>query len=238
MAALINVSAKAFSAGNVTNLSTASFTIGGANRVLYVWTASGAGSPVGATAVKWGGSGGADLTQLGSTLTVGSFGRLSLWRLIAPTAQSSTVYVDWGTNQDETFIIAVSVEDADQTTPNNTVASGTGTNLTPSAAATSVSGDLVLDGFFYMDGGADQETFTEGAGQTVIETIREATTPYEGAGSSQETASGVSTTMSWTINSGSGIDTWGIFAFAVNEAAAGGGGTALLAQLQHHGAFL
>lgn len=225
MSALLDNSVKAFSAGNVSSLTTASFAVGGSNRYLSVCAASGAVSAVGATEAKWGGSGGTAMSTPtgGGTQNIGGNGRMNLWELIAPTAQTESVYVNWGANQDETFIIATSWKDVDQTTPFNTIASATGTNLTPTASPASVSGDEVMDYMFYMDGGADQETFTEGAGQTVIQTIREATTPYEGMGSSQETATGASTTMSWTINSGSGIDTWGIFAFAVNEAAAGGG---------------
>lgn len=224
MAAAVFGSTKKFAADNVSTLESDSFTVGGANRVLYAFVSSGAGSPVAPTSVKWGGSGGTALTQLSTTLTVSSFGRLSLWRLIAPAATSSTIYADWGGNQDERFIIGVAVEDADQSTPNGTVATATGTNLTPSVAAASVSGDLVLDGVFFLDTAGGAKTLLAGAGQTSLQEIEGADTGYEGTGASRETASGASTTMSWTINSAP-IDEWGIFAFAVNAATGGGGPT-------------
>src|SRR5690348_8551656 len=116
MAALIDNSIKEFKTDNLSTLETASFAVAGSNRVLYVFVATGAGSPTAPTAVKWGGSGGTSLTQIGTTLTVSAFGRFTVWRLIAPTAQTSTVHVTWSGNQDERLMIAVSVKDADQTT--------------------------------------------------------------------------------------------------------------------------
>lgn len=225
MAALVNNSAKVFSTGNVSSLSITSFAVGGANRILYVFVASGAGSPTAPTDVKWGGSGGTALTQIGTTLSVGSFGRTSVWRLIAPTATTDDVYVDWGANQDETFIMAVAVEDADQSTPNGTVATGTGTSANILATAAAVVGDLVLGSGFFLDLSGSGCTLAVAGGQTALQEIEGADTNYEGLATSRLTAAGTSVAMSWTI-SGSGASTsdWGAFALAVNAAGGGGGG--------------
>lgn len=231
MAAIVNNSAKVFSNGNVTNLSTASFAIGGSNRVLYVAVGSGAGTPIPPVSVKWGGSGGTALTQVSTTLNAGGNGRVSLWRLTAPAATSSTVYVDWGTNQDETLIIAVAVEDADQTTPNGTIATATGNATSPTVNATAVVGDLVLDFTFFLDGNGNAMTFTVGSGQTSLQEIDGADLNFEGMAASRETAAGTSVTMDWTIGGASlGNTDWGSYAFAVNGGGAPPASTSLSAR--------
>ena len=221
MAATVVDSVAVGAADNIATLETGSLTVSGSNRVLWVHVGSGAGTPVDPTSVKWGGSGGTSLTQISTTLDVGSNEKISVWRLISPAATSSTVYVTWPSAQDERWIIAVAVQDADQTTPNGTVATATGTSNTPSVAATSTSGQLVLDFVSFLDTGSD--TLTVGAGQTQLENIAGgAFSSFEGSASSTETASGSSTTMSWTISDVS-VNGWGIFAFAINDASGGGG---------------
>lgn len=231
MAALIDSSVKAFSVANGTDLSTGSLTVAGSNRVLYVFVGSGAGSAIEPIAVKWGGSGGTSLTKI-ATRTLSGNAVHTLWRLIAPAATSSTVYVDWGTNQDEQFIIAVSVKDADQATPNGTVATANGSGTGPTVGAASVAGDLVLDGVYFLDLNGSARTLAEGAGQTELQELRDASHPYEGMAASHETAAGTTTTMSWTI-SGS-VDFWSAFAFAVNAATGGGGGGGAAAAAHHY----
>lgn len=220
MAAVITDTVAIGAADNTSSLTTGSLTSGGSNRVLYAAVGSGAGTPTDPAGVKWGGSGGTSMTQLGSTLNLGANSKWSLWRLINPTAQSSTVYASWGGNQDERWIIAVAVEDADQTTPNNTVATATGATTTnPTVNATSVSGDLVLDFVAFLNGGGNSIALTAGASQTELEDISGGSfSAYEGAAASNESASSTSTTMSWTCAPPNDRD-WGIFAFAVNEAA-------------------
>ena len=231
MAAVRDNSVEAFSASAATTLETATFAVGGSNRVLYVFVATGAGTPVDPSAVKWGGSGGTSLAQISTTLNVSANGKFSVWRLIAPTAQTSTVHVTWGSSQDERLIIAVSVKDADQTTPNGTVATATGTSASPSVAAASVSGDYVLSGGFWLDDAGSSRTVAVDASETSIQEIEGADVVFEGMWASEETAAGTSTTMSATI---SGSEEWGMFAFAVNGAAAGG--TILRQMMNYEGA--
>lgn len=216
MAASVESSVSTTSLTSGTTFSSSSYTIAGANRVLYVLVGSGAGTPVAPSSVKWGGSGGTSMTQIGTTIDISIYGKISVWRLIAPTATTSTIYVTWGSSQDEKWLIGVNVQDADQTTPNNTVAQATGTSTTPSVNATSTSGQLVLDFMSWMDLGNNSRTVTVGASQTSIKEVEGATLGYEGAGSSYETATGASTTMSWTISGA--VDNTGIYAFSINDA--------------------
>lgn len=226
MAALIDNSLSANTAAAATTYESASFTVSGSNRVLYVFVASGAGTPVAPTSVKWGGTGGVALTQLSTTITVpaAGAGRHSVWRLIAPASGASTVFVTWSAGQDEAFIVIVSVKDAHQTTPEGTIAQATQANsYAPTVNATTVSGDLVIDNCFFISSNTDNKTFTVGSGQTLI-TKQDGnalvTGGYEGISSSSETATTTSTTMSYSIGgSASNIDT-SIFAFAVNAAGA------------------
>lgn len=223
MVALVNNSASVASATPSTTLETAAFAVGGANRVLYALIGSGSTAPSDPSAVKWGGSAGASMTLLGTTLTINTNEKISLFRLISPAASTSTVHATWAGTDDERWIIAIAVEVADQTTPNGTVATATGTNHSPTVDVASVTGDLVLDFVNFMDGNGSSYTLTAGAGQTEQKNLGGgvAIGPYEGAAASKETAAGTSTTMSWAI-SGTGTSLgWGIFAFAVNAAAAG-----------------
>jgi hypothetical protein len=225
MAATVFVSSAIGAADNTTTLQTSAFTAGGSNRVLYVLAGSGAGTPVDPSAVKWGGSGGTSLTKLGATLDMGSNAKASLWRLIAPATGSNTVHVTWGSAQDERWVIAVQVQDADQTTPNNTVATATGTNAAPTVSATSVAGDLVLDFVSFLDIGGQSFGLTDDVPDSLQELDNgTGIGPFEGAGASRETAAGTSTTCSWTAGGTLAGGGWSIFAFAVNAAAAGGGG--------------
>lgn len=215
MAALIDNSTKAAASGAASSLESGSFTVAGDNRVLYVAVCSGAGTAVDPTGCKWGGSGGTAMTQIGTTITLSTFNKISLYRLIAPTAQTSTVYATWGSNQDERWMFVVSVKDTDQTTPNNTVAQANGASTGPTVAATSVSGDLVLD--FLAGGEQSTNTVTNDASQTLLQEY-EGSTAYCVGGCSHETATGTSTTMSWALGTSC---PWGIFALAINGAAAG-----------------
>jgi hypothetical protein len=222
VAATVFVSSAIGAADNTTILETGAFTAGGSNRVLYVLAGSGAGTPVDPSAVKWGGSGGASLTKLGATLDMGSNAKASLWRLIAPATGSNTVHVTWGSAQDERWVIAVQVQDADQTTPNNTVATATGTNASPTVTATSVSGDLVLDFVSFLDIGGQSFQLTDDVPDSLQELEGAGgISAFEGAGASRETAAGTSTTCSWTVGGTLAGGGWSIFALAVNAAAAG-----------------
>jgi hypothetical protein len=194
-------SAKVSSLANVDNLSTASFAVAGANRVIVVGVLTGAGTPLTPSAVKWGGSGGVSLTQHGSTLDLGANVKLSLWRLIAPTVQTSTVYVSWAATQDEIGVVTASYTGVDQSTPLRTLATNTGSGVsTLSVSATSVADDLVLALFGWLDSGNNGFTATVGGTQTSRQEIEGASLGFEGLLLSDLPAVGTSTSMSYDVD--------------------------------------
>lgn len=210
--AVYDNSARGFSNSAATSIATSSFAVSGSNRVIYAWVASGAGSPVAPTGVTWNGT---PMTQQSSTQTVTAFGRSSLWRLIAPAATTSTCNATFGSAQDERLIVCISFTNADQTTPNGTIASATGTNFSISNTATTVSGDLVVDGAFFLDVNCQNYTFTIGGSQTQRAKIDGTDVVCEGLTTSTITASGTTQAMTWTVPTATGTLEWGTFAFAV-----------------------
>lgn len=212
-------SQRGFTTTPATSFSTTAAAVGGSNRVLYAFILTGATTVLDPSTVNWNTS--EALSQVGSTINLGANVKLSLWRLINPTAGSFSLSVTWAGNQEEISVIWVSVKDADQSTPNGTVATATGSGTTATVNATSAAGELVLDGVGTSDNGANNLTLTVGADQTSNQEVDGADLGFESSGSSRETAAGASTTMSWTI-SGAPAFGWGMFAFQVNAAAAAG----------------
>ena len=211
-----------------TTLETGTLTPTGSNKVLYVLVGTGASSPGDPTAVKYastGGSGGESLTLLDSVRVVGTFVKTSVWKLVGPSASSGTIHATFAASNDERWIIAVAVQDADGT--ENTIAYATASSSTaPTVNATSVSGDLVLGFLSVLDGSGGNPQLT--AGQTSVYELESSTAGtggignFESAGIEQDTASGTSTTISWTL---SDLSDWGLHAFAVNGATGGGATT-------------
>lgn len=214
----------AFSTANVATLSTAGFTISGANRILIVGVLSGAGTPVDPTTVKAGGCSGTNMTQVGSTVNVGGNVKLTMWRLTSTQGLgtgSTVVCVAWPSNQDETGIVAASYTGVDQTTPLGTPATATVTSsAAPTVNVTSATGELVVDVVGFLDSGGANRTLTVGAGQTSRGEVEGANLGSEGLGTSEE-AGAATTTMSWTISAA--IDAWGIIGVPLKAAGAGGG---------------
>ena len=220
MAIAFDASEQAFSGSNVASLTTPAFVIGGSNRYLVAGTGSGAGTRQAVTAVKWGGSGGTGLTQQGSAVDfspANPYFRTTCWGLLAPTAQSATLYASWASNQDETALAGASYTGVDQATPTGTLATATA-NLSggtqtpaPTVDASTVADDWVVDIVWVGDTSGASRTITAGAGQTAREEVEGANLVYECLGLSDEIATGATTTMSWSI-SGSVNGGWGMFA--------------------------
>ena len=176
------------SAANVATLTSASMTVSGSNTYLLALVVSGAGSPVDPVSCKWGGSGGTAMTKVGATLTFGPYWKASLYELVAPAAGANTLYVDYGTNQDETGVIGVLYTGVDQTTPRGTVGTGSNSNSHPqSATCTTVAGDIVVSAIFV---GRDLSGFTDS--QTVRQSWASIVSGYELASVGDKTASGTS----------------------------------------------
>jgi len=220
-----NIHGSTFSAANVASLTTASFTVSGSDRYMVAGAGSGASSPANVSAVKWGGSGGTDFTIEGSQQNIASNGRTSQWTLLAPSASTTTLFASWAANQDETPVGAIAVNGVDQTSPKGTQATASGTNTTPGVNATTAVDDFVIDSMFFLNTNCNSRTITVGAGQTSRVEVEGANLTCEGFGMSHEVATGVSTTMSWTI-SGAITGGWRTFALPLKPVSGGGGGVA------------
>ncbi len=217
-APVYNSSVKVSSASNVASLTSASWTIAGSNRYLVASANSAAGTTVDPTAVRWGGSGGTAMSKQGASLTYNSaIRRMSCWTLLAPTAQSSTLYCLWPSNQDNTALMGVSATGVNQSTPTGTIASATGASQTPTVNATTVADDFVIDMVGYWSDGTTP-LLTVGAGQTSRLEIEGSPFLDDAWGMSTETATGTSTTMSWS-GSGAFAPQWGIYAVPLKPVA-------------------
>lgn len=230
MAASVTTQVGVGDSASVTNtLETASFTPTGTDKVLYALVGCGATSPGSPDQCKYastGGTGGESFTLLDSVRTVNVNIKLSVWKLVAPSAGSGTVWAHYAANNDERWIICVAVQNAAGT--EGTIAYASGLSSAPSVNATSTSGELVLDFLSTLDGGGNSRLITVGTNQTSVKEL-EGGTPstggpnnisiYEDAGVSRETASGGTTTMAWSVDGGFSLD-WGIFAFQVDPVGA------------------
>lgn len=225
MAIAYDNSASVSSASNVASLETAAWTVSGTNRILVAGAASGAGTPADVSAIKWGGSGGVDLTLIGSHVNLGSFGRASWWRLRAPATGSSTLYAAWASNQDETVLGGVSYTGVRQIPPNGVqVTANTGGTATPTVDVTPDATGVVVDAVFALNTNGDISGIAAGAGQTTrVDIDAVGGGAFECFGMSDEVcASGVTTTMSWTVTTATPLNTdWAILAVPLREAAGG-----------------
>lgn len=209
------------SASNVASLTSASWTIAGNNRYLVTLANSAALTTVTPTSVKWGGSSGTNLTMQGSAITYNSaIRRMSCWTLLAPTAQTSTLYCLWPSNQDNTALIGLSATGVDQSAPIGTLASATGTTNAPTVNATTVADDLVV-GMVGVWADGTSPAVTVGNGQTARQEIEGGAFADDGWGMSTETATGTSTTTNWTTTGS--VEEWGVYALPLKPVAAGTG---------------
>lgn len=226
--ALDAVSPDTSSAGNVSNLTTGSWTIAGANRLLLGFIGTGTGGTATThSGMNWGGSGGTALTQIGSTVNAGTQGRLSAWRLTAPAAASQTLYGSWAATQDESAIGGVSLTGVDQTAPVGTSASNSGSilgqatgNMTVTVATTA--GDAVMAVFWLVASSAANPDLTPNGTPTPTGLYEVETTAlqYEGMQVQMAVATGTSTTMSCGFSSGAAFSgEWAAIAFIVNATA-------------------
>lgn len=216
-----NLSPDTSSTGNVASLTSGSWTMGsGSNRLLLGFIGTGAGSVASHTGMKWGGSGGTALTIVGSRLNIGSFWQLSAWRLIAPASGSSTLYGNWAGAQDESAIGGVSYSGCDQSTPVGTAVTATGSSTAAQATVTTVAGDVVIAAVWTGATSAFNPTFTPvGPSATARYDIAGSQLGFEGMCLVEAVATGTSTTVGATISTSA---TWGVIAFLVKAASAGG----------------
>jgi hypothetical protein len=224
MAIAFDAAVEAFSAVNQTTLESGSMTIAGTNRILIVGVISAAGTVSAPSAVKWGGSGGASLTQIGTTIALGGFAMVSMWRLVNPNTGASTVHVTWAGAQDEKGLVGASYTGVDQGTP-----LGTPNQAGPTIdqnATVDIAGavnDLIVDIVGVMDLAGGAPTLAAAGGQTSRNEVEGADLSYPAIGISDK-AGAASVTMAWTIGAATiaeADDGWGEIGVALKPAGAG-----------------
>jgi len=232
------------SGAGVTSLTSGSWTVAaGSDRCLFGFMSTGDSAAASHTGMKWRGSGGDALTQVGSTQPIGStHANVSAWRLIAPTAESNTAYGNWGASQGEACIAMLSYTGVDQTTPAGTPVSATGGTSNPGGTATATVdvttevGDTVIAVCMSHNQSISTNITLAAAGG--------ATSRYEVDGAvmggyaamivTELVASGTTTTMSVDVASaepGHSVN-WRIYAFVINAAEAAD--ESILPQMMHH----
>ena len=231
MAAAYSAAAAQGSSAGSTTQDSPSITVPSGN-VCYVLVNNSDGSPAAPTGVVWDAGGVAEaLTQVSTTLSYGTYWRATLWRGVGLTAKTSAFRATWSGSQGERIVGAWVGTGIDSGTPNGTIATNSATGSTAlTGTATTTAGQLVLAfGAF----GHVNNTLTTLNSPSGTERFDVTTLPdyYDTAAVQEQTASGSSTTMTWTAgNTGD----WGIFVVPLNDAAAGttitpGAGTVTLA---------
>lgn len=143
----------------VTSLTTASWTIAAnSNRLLVAGAATAASTPPTIDEARWGGSGGTLMTQVGSNQLFATFHRNSAWRLVNPTAQTSTLYCAFSGTADEAALTGSAWYGVDQASPISTDQRATGSGASGVVAQASVPGatpyDVIVDFVWTGNGGS------------------------------------------------------------------------------------
>lgn len=161
------------------------------------------------------------MTQIGADSgTYGGFARARLYQLKNAAGCTAVVRGGWPSPQGERIVNVYVATGADATTPNGTVAQAIGTNTTPSAGAVSTTvGQLVVALGVELNTAGTGRTWDSPTGTERAEAAITGT-PFDSAASQDFTATGTSTTLQWTLSNT--VDGWVMFAFALNDAAAGG----------------
>lgn len=162
------------------------------------------------------------LTRIGSQISPNLNNGVEIFRLINPPNGTNTVVINLtALSSNYVFASAVSFNGVDQTTPNGTFFSSSGTSNNPVVNVTdSAVGDLVFDTVSSTFAAA---SFLQGINQTVCTDVNDETTCRRGrrffggisdvGASSIKNENGASVLMNWTITSAD----WAIGAFAVKS---------------------
>jgi hypothetical protein len=178
-----------------TNWTSNSFAVGsGSNRILVVsigtYLSSGITAGGCVTGVKWGGSGGVALTKIGFQQynTVATREKeASIWYLLNPTAQTSTLYVTFADSINEVAVAATVWDGAIQSSPfSGGAGSENGWTTTHSVLISSAVNSIVIDAI--IAGGALTCSQTQDANLATANNV---------VGQSHKDGA-VSVTMTWT----------------------------------------
>jgi hypothetical protein len=231
MAVTFNAASPDTFADNATVAESASFAIAGSN--LYAFGMLGVfGDPRPNTpTLKWGGSGGVALTRIGTELSLSAFNAMGVFGLVAPTAQTSTVYASWTNMTAGAVLGMVSYTNVDQTTPINTVytanAQMSGATATATVTVPTTVGKTVVAFCFAVDQFDNTITLTAPLGFTDRYNANGPSYHYEDVVACivDKVATTTSTVMSVDITGASTGGYWGIVAFEINESLTGSTGT-------------
>lgn len=196
---------------------TISFAVGaGTNRCLVVHVSSfDAGST--ATGVTYGG---VALTQVGAGQQDGGGGKISIWRLLAPTVGTANVVVTCGGAMDFLFTVVSAWQDVDQTTPFGTAAGASAANnSTPTVNVTTAVDDATLA----VVRTYSNTTYTLTANGTSLAKVENNAVLDSGA-AQYRVATTTTTTVSWTRSATNPSDDWQIYGVALK----GTGGAVVL----------
>ena len=211
------------------SLTSGTFTVSGTDKALIGFVLSGDGSPVAPSSVKWRGSGGTSLSQVGTTQSVGTFYRLSVWQLVAPTDATDTFYTAWGGTQNVAITGATQYTGADQASPVDTssltvnTGSLSGTSGTATVTVPSISGQLVLAVVAVANPNTGTNPLMDPGSHTNVYDV-------EGSGNAgglmamqvvSQVASGSSTVLSVGISGAESGAPWTMIGFVVKAAGAG-----------------
>lgn len=166
-------------------------------------------------------------TKLNSSGTLATYGNATLWRLTNATGVTAVVRATWAANKSERGIVVWVGTGIDTSTPNGTVGTADNNTTSPSATATTTTGQLVLSMCYFLDTAPSTTDYTSPSGTQRHKAI---TSPdeYLGLVSQDQTAAGSSTSPSWTISEA--LDRWYMVAIPLNAAAGGSGWRAAFAR--------
>lgn len=198
------------------DLSFAHTVLAGDDRLLLVGLAFNPNAPASVTAntVTYAGQ---SLTKLDDEERINATSdsvRVELWYLKNPPVGSDNVVIDLASSPDLStpqMAVAVNLTGVDQTTTFGTSVSADGTDNAPTVAASSASGEVVVDIMAQNPSTGIGPNFTAGAGQTEIS---QGQISSFGGAMSYEAGAGT-TTMSWTSDSAAASHLWAIIAVPV-----------------------
>lgn len=140
---------------------------------------------------------------------------VTIWRLVAPATGANNVVVTWTVPLDKQGRAnAVTFTGVDQTTPDGTGATATGTSTAPSATQTTTSGDWIVDGVANDATGAPTLTMSAVSGR--VERWN-AVSGGERCGGSTHSAPSTSQACAWTL---SASKTWAVAALNLHPVGA------------------
>lgn len=121
------------------DITTGSVSPSGTNRFVFgAVMAGGFSGGQDATLMRYGGSGGTDLTQLGTDQTVGFTTNVNIWGAAGSPNSSTTMYADWAGTPQSAAMAATFYENVNQTTPTGTPVFNSGSYDTGSTGVASV----------------------------------------------------------------------------------------------------